>query len=312
MDIDGRGDKDCGGDIMTEKKPPQFYRQRFLLALLYVFGKKLSKTDFQKYLFLYQQEYQNDNQIYYFLPYRYGPFSFQSYADLRRLEDLEFIHNKEFIELKDDYNYCNYLKENDKILILKFLNNYKNIQGKDLIKYVYTKYPYFASKSLIVEEILGKDSNLINNHYSDNESFFTIGYEGKTIDQYLNDIILNNINLVIDVRKNPISMKYGFSKKTLSNSLKQLNIEYVHIPELGIESNERQNLFSFYDYQKLFEHYENDILAHQNTAILKITELYNTKKRIALTCFEKDYNSCHRSRISNIINKKFGIKINNL
>ena len=295
---------------MTERKPPQFYRQRFLLALLYVFGKKLSKTDFQKYLFLYQQEYNNDNQTYYFLPYKYGPFSFQSYADLRRLEDLDFIQNNEYIELKNDYNYFNYLKDNDKILIIKFLNDYKNIKGRDLVKYVYTKYPYFASKSLIIEDVLGKDFNLINNN--DDKLLFTIGYEGKTVDQYLNDIILNNINLVIDVRKNPISMKYGFSKKTLANSLKQLNIEYVHIPELGVDSSERQNLSSFYDYKKLFEHYEKDILSNQNTAILKIVELYNTRKRIALTCFEKDYNSCHRSRISNIINTKFGIGVNNL
>ncbi len=295
---------------MAERKPPQFYRQRFLLALLYVFGKKLNKTDFQKYLFLYQQEYASDNQTYFFLPYKYGPFSFQSYADLRRLEELEFIQNNEIIELKDNFNYFNYLKENDKILILEFFNIYKNIKGRDLIKYVYTKYPYFASKSLIIGDILGKDFNLTVNTYE--KSFFTIGYEGKTIDQYLNDIILNNINLVIDVRKNPITMKYGFSKKNLSNSLNQLNIEYLHIPELGIESNERQNLRSFDDYQKLFERYEKGILAHQTTAILKVAHLYNTKKRIALTCFEKDYTSCHRSRICNIINKKFCIGVNNL
>lgn len=295
---------------MSEKKPPQFYRQRFLLALLYVFGKKLSKTDFQKYLFLYQQEYSPEKQTYYFLPYKYGPFSFQSYADLRRLEELDFIKNGDAIELKDDFNYFNYLKENDRTLILNFLNDYKNIKGRDLIKYVYAKYPYFASKSLIINEILEKDFNLIIN--KNEKSFFTIGYEGKTIDQYLNILILNNINLIVDVRKNPISMKYGFSKKTLYNSLKQLNIEYVHIPELGIESNERQNLSSFMDYQKLFDHYEQDILVFQDKAILNIIELYDKKNRIALTCFEKDYNSCHRSRIGNKINKKFGIGVNNL
>jgi hypothetical protein len=61
---------------MSELKPPQFYRQRFLLALLYFFDKKLTKTDFQKYLFLYQQEYAQGNETYYFLPYNTVLFPF--------------------------------------------------------------------------------------------------------------------------------------------------------------------------------------------------------------------------------------------
>lgn len=43
---------------------------------------------------------------------------------------------------------------------------------------------------------------------------FSIGYEGLTIDSFLNKLIANNITLVVDVRNNPQSMKYGFSKKS--------------------------------------------------------------------------------------------------
>jgi uncharacterized protein (DUF488 family) len=46
-------------------------------------------------------------------------------------------------------------------------------------------------------------------------------------------------------------MKYGFSKQSLCNSLKQINVDYVHIPELGIETEERKNLSHDSDYQKL-------------------------------------------------------------
>lgn len=41
---------------------------------------------------------------------------------------------------------------------------------------------------------------------------FSIGYEGLTIDSFLNKLIANNITVVVDIRNNPQSMKYGFSK----------------------------------------------------------------------------------------------------
>jgi uncharacterized protein (DUF488 family) len=53
-------------------------------------------------------------------------------------------------------------------------------------------------------------------------------------------------------------------------------------------------------------------LPFQQKAILKIAELYETKKRIAITCFEKDYKFCHRSKIGDVINREFGIGVNNL
>ncbi|WP_348602891.1 DUF488 family protein [Bartonella tribocorum] len=43
--------------------------------------------------------------------------------------------------------------------------------------------------------------------------FFTIGYEGKSLENYLNCLLENNIKILCDVRKNPISRKYGFSKR---------------------------------------------------------------------------------------------------
>lgn len=62
---------------------------------------------------------------------------------------------------------------------------------------------------------------------------FTIGYEGSSLDGYLNRLIKNNVRTLIDLRRNPLSRKYGFSKKTLAETVKKLGIDYVHIPELA-------------------------------------------------------------------------------
>jgi len=42
---------------------------------------------FQKYLFLYTREFQQEPSFE-FVPYRFGSFSFQSYADKRRLVEM--------------------------------------------------------------------------------------------------------------------------------------------------------------------------------------------------------------------------------
>ncbi|WP_375627098.1 DUF488 family protein [Bartonella sp. MU37NMGALS] len=72
--------------------------------------------------------------------------------------------------------------------------------------------------------------------------FFTIGYEGKSLENYLKSLIENNIKTLCDVRKNPISRKHGFSKRQLEKAVSNIDIEYMHMPELGIASEKRRNL----------------------------------------------------------------------
>ena len=66
-------------------------RQRHLLALLDALGDNTGKLDFQKLLFLYCKEPslpdQESANLYEFVPYRYGAFSFTCYADCRHLVD---------------------------------------------------------------------------------------------------------------------------------------------------------------------------------------------------------------------------------
>jgi hypothetical protein len=61
-----------------------FERQRLLLTLLEAAGEPVGHTDFQKLLFLYTQECEA-TPGYDFVPYKFGAFSFTSYADKRKL-----------------------------------------------------------------------------------------------------------------------------------------------------------------------------------------------------------------------------------
>jgi len=48
---------------------------------------------------------------------------------------------------------------------------------------------------------------------------FTIGYEGKSLDQFVAELRRNRISRVIDVRELPLSRRKGFSKTPLTAAL---------------------------------------------------------------------------------------------
>src|SRR5436305_12155841 len=62
---------------------------------------------------------------------------------------------------------------------------------------------------------------------------FTIGYEGKTPDEFLAQLAAAGIELLIDVRAVAASRRPGFSKTALSNSVRERGIDYLHLRPLG-------------------------------------------------------------------------------
>ncbi|MDR0800639.1 MAG: DUF488 domain-containing protein [Endomicrobium sp.] len=282
-----------------------FYRKKILLNLLNAFGGKLNKISFIKLLFLFSMSDKTHTHPYYeFVPYNYGAFSFTAYSDINGMKRegviFEDVESKEFL-LKYFDRQLYRITDNDSEKIENLYQNFHDKKCEDLIKTTYRLYPYYAQNSkkrkYITKQIQSKIVKIIPD---DNKTIlFDIGYEGKSLEAYLNLLIKNNIKTLIDVRKNPISMKYGFSKNLLTRITSDLGIEYAHLPELGIESEKRQALSSFEDYQNLFSNYEAKTLKQNTKSIKNIYNIVMKNKKAALTCFEADKNYCHRYRIVN-------------
>jgi uncharacterized protein (DUF488 family) len=130
-------------------------------------------------------------------------------------------------------------------------------------------------------------------HTQTEQILFTIGYEGKSIEAFIDTLVQNDVQLLCDVRKNPISRKPGFSKGKLEHSAQTAGIKYVHIPDLGIESDKRRSLETKDDYRHLFDDYAESLPTHID-CLDEIYELLQTNTRIALMCFELDPEMCHR------------------
>ncbi len=282
------------------------YRRKIILALIQTFDGSLVKTDFQKLLFLITRLQKSPS--FDFVPYKFGCFSFQSYSDLSILKNQNLVKEIKG-EFKgkwiksDSINYFEMLKENDRTIFLEIKRLYGKFSSNELIKYTYEKYPYYAINSTIADEILdSKTFDIVKEHKpnSNELALFTIGYQGLSLESYLNKLIKYDIKVLCDVRNNPFSMKYCFSKKPLYNACESLSIKYLHFPELGIKAELRKNLDNVSDYQRLFETYSNS-LVNKEEDIQKIINLLKKYKRIALTCFESDYCQCHRNTLATYI-----------
>ena len=178
------------------------------------------------------------------------------------------------------------------------------MSSRALIKYTYNLYPYFAINSEVAEKILKSDElDQINKARPRGTEtiLFTIGYEGISLEEYLNRLLKNDIKLLVDVRNNPLSMKFGFSKSQLKRYCEGLGIQYLHFPEVGIRSEQRQELNSQKDYDRLFVKYRTSNLAETTSTQTTILSLLKKHERIALTCFEANICQCHRKHLAEAI-----------
>jgi len=178
---------------------------------------------------------------------------------------------------------------------------YSRLHGTKLLQDVYRRYPYYAIKSERAAKIMNdQEMSAIAaaRPAAAAACFFTIGYEGSSLEGYLNRLIKNNVKTLVDVRRNPLSRKYGFSKKALSDTVRKLGIGYVHIPELGIASARRQELNSQADYDRLFNSYERQELKQNGKALQDLFNIFLKDKRVAITCFESNVCLCHRGRVA--------------
>ncbi|MCX6770976.1 MAG: DUF488 domain-containing protein [Candidatus Micrarchaeota archaeon] len=139
---------------------------------------------------------------------------------------------------------------------------------------------------------------------------FTIGYEKKKIDEFLNLLHRNKVELLVDVRANPFSRKPSFIGSRLEKSLMDAGIGYLHVPELGIDGKYRKNLKSDKDYEELFSLYRNEMLPKNEEKARMVAKL-GKKKRIALMCFETDKCHCHRGVLAEKL-EEWGMKAEHL
>lgn len=284
----------------------RFYREKCLAAFMEQLIDWVPSIQIQKLVFLLTDN--QDERVYDFMPYKYGCYSMQLSQDLRNLTKEGYLLCEEdgtthkYKIARNDLALSRFIEEKDNRAITRIIKRFANMSIPELIRFTYQNYPFFAINSKMAKDILSETeySHVVKQRpHKEDMSLMTIGYEGRTLEEYIVILLQNDVRVLCDVRKNAYSQKFGFSKAQLVKACDGAGIRYEHIPNLGIVSEKRKDLKTQSDYDKLFDEYESTTLIAARNELNHLFTLLQSDKRIALTCFELDPLQCHRSRIAN-------------
>jgi uncharacterized protein (DUF488 family) len=135
-------------------------------------------------------------------------------------------------------------------------------------------------------------------------TLFTAGYQGHTIETFLDLLMAHGIAHVIDVRQLPFSRKPDFSKKRLTAHLAAVGIEYTHLVQLGTPKLLRDEVRHTRDYPAFFEAMD-ALVAAQPEAVQTALGIARAQPS-ALLCFEADPAECHRLSVARAIERLAG------
>jgi uncharacterized protein (DUF488 family) len=130
---------------------------------------------------------------------------------------------------------------------------------------------------------------------------FTVGYEGRQLDELIAVLMAAEVELVIDIRALPLSRRRGFSKTPLGDALRATGIDYVHLRVAGNPFRRDDDALAKY-------------AAHVEASDGVVTEVAETArgKRAALLCYEADVAECHRGILAPKVAAKLRCRVRDL
>ena len=131
-------------------------------------------------------------------------------------------------------------------------------------------------------------------------TIISVGYQGRSVGELIDVLRQGEVEVLVDVRLNPISRKPGFSKNPLSRALAEAGIGYRHERELG---NPRENRDPFHR-----ERYEAHLRESGSAVYAELMELARSV-RIALLCYERLHRECHRSCILDLASQQHAVRV---
>ena len=128
---------------------------------------------------------------------------------------------------------------------------------------------------------------------------FTIGYEGRTLEEVVSLLHAHGVKEVIDVRENPHSRRPEFCKSNLGQTLVNAELCYRSFPNLGTPKVLRDSLKNGEDFSVFLERYSTHLDSQIDTLQIVLGTIEKTT--CCLLCYEANPNFCHRKRLAECI-----------
>ena len=286
-------------------------RKRLIPALVQLLENHAGIWKIHNLLFLVSQI--QTKPAFHFIPLSNGCYSFQLAQDIRSLEKQHTLNaTGEKVEKTDPHDHFMALPDKDKQVLRHIVNKYGGMSPDELTSTIFNEYPQFAvynPEAQQIPEVKSSKHLKPEQPASSGKILFTIGYEGLSLEEYLMKLLANEVEVLCDVRKNPGSRKFGFSKKTLENACECVGIKYQLFTDLGIDKAKRQNIKTRADKQALLADYQQTILREAIEAQMQLLTCFDHYKKVALTCYEYEHTECHRSYLAESLKAMAGQKI---
>ncbi len=144
------------------------------------------------------------------------------------------------------------------------------------------------------------------------KKLFTIGYEQTPPLAVYNALEKAGVKLLVEVRAVTSSRRPGFSKNQLAAALDERGISYLHLRGLGTPKEGRLAARSG-DIKTLEKIYSAHLKKPEAREEMdELAALVMKAGPVCLLCYERDHTNCHRTFIAEIIEKRDGVKIDNL
>lgn len=139
----------------------------------------------------------------------------------------------------------------------------------------------------------------------------TIGYEGKTQEEFLDQLSAAGVALLIDVRAVAASRRPGFSKTALAGALSERGIDYVHFRVLGTPKAGREAIRAgrVAEMQAI---YSEQLATPEAELALEQVLAAAAERHAALLCYESDAACCHRTLLAERMLRRTRFDVRNL
>jgi uncharacterized protein (DUF488 family) len=139
----------------------------------------------------------------------------------------------------------------------------------------------------------------------------TIGYEGKTLDEFIGELKQAGVEMVLDVRAVAASRRPGFSKTALSNALRENGIEYRHYRALGTPAAGREAARKgrTAEMRRIYA-----VQLETPEAELAMEQVLDDagEHHAALLCYEREAAGCHRSMLVERMQARKDFEVRNI
>jgi len=125
-------------------------------------------------------------------------------------------------------------------------------------------------------------------------TLYTLGYQQRDLDEYIELLVAAKIGVVVDVRETPWSHKPGFSKTAFARALARHGIEYFHAQFAGNPKRLRAKAPSHAVCLQWYAEHLADQCEIVESFDQIVTELGRSGRRVCITCFERHADDCHR------------------